>query len=95
MVVPHVDRALLVSVEDSLGVAIDGASVQLQKDIFDQTKTTNSLTCATPGQAFWNGLDGGIYTLTVSKAGYTTSVGTVDVSLPWQNQSIILLPETP
>ncbi|OGJ15497.1 hypothetical protein A2585_01395 [Candidatus Nomurabacteria bacterium RIFOXYD1_FULL_39_12] len=95
LVVPHVDRALLVSVEDSLGVAIDGASVQLQKDIFDQTKTTNSLTCATPGQAFWNGLDGGIYTLTVSKAGYTTSVGTVDVSLPWQNQSIILLPETP
>ena len=92
VVVPHADRALLISVEDSLGVAIDGASVQLQKDIFDQTKTTNSFTCPTPGQVFWNGLESGTYTLTVSKAGYTTSVGTVDISLPWQGQNIILAP---
>ncbi len=91
--VPHADKALLISVEDSLGVAIDGASVRLQKDVFDQTKTTNSLTCATPGQAFWNGLGSGIYTLTVSKAGYTTSVSPVDISLPWQSQSIILTPQ--
>lgn len=93
--VPHVNRALLISVEDALGVAIDGANVQLQKDVFDQTKTTNSLTCATPGQAFWNSLAGGIYTLTISKTGYTTSVSTVDISLPWQNQNITLLPATP
>ena len=92
VVVPHADRALLISVEDSLGVAIDGASVQLQKDIFDQTKTTNSFTCPTPGQVFWNGLESDTYTLTVSKAGYTTSVGTVDISLPWQSQNIILAP---
>jgi len=90
--VPHVDKALLISVEDSLGVAIDGASVRLQKDVFDQTKTTNSLTCPTPGQIFWNGLEDGAYTLTVSKAGYTTSVSAVDISLPWQSQSIILAP---
>jgi hypothetical protein len=93
--VPHTDKALLISVEDSLGAAIDGATVQLQKDVFDQTKTTNSMTCATPGQVFWNGLVSGTYTLTVSKAGYTTFVGTVDVSASWQNQNITLLPATP
>lgn len=90
--VPHVGKALLVSVEDSTGNAIDGASVHLESAGFDQTKITNSLPCATPGQVFWNNLASGTYTLTVSKAGYQDSVSPVDTSAAWQNQNIILMP---
>src|SRR3989344_3955645 len=83
--VPHTDRALLVSVKDSGGVAIDGATVRLQKSGFDETKITNSNpTCATPGQVFWNGLSGGTYTLTISKIGYQTSISSVDMAPAWQ-----------
>lgn len=92
VVVPHLDNALLVSVEDSLGNPVDGADVQLQKDEFNQNKTTNSLPCSTPGQVFWNGLVGGTYTLTVSKTGYTTSVSSVDISASWQEINITLTP---
>jgi prepilin-type N-terminal cleavage/methylation domain-containing protein len=91
--VPHIDKALLISVEDSALNAIDGATVRLQKDEFDETKTTNSLSCATPGQVFWNGLEGGIYTLTISKTGFQTYINnTLDVSPAWQNQNITLTP---
>lgn len=90
--IPHVNRALLVSVKDSSNTAIDGASVRLQKGVFDETKTTNSGSCPTPGQVFWNGLASGTYTLTVSKAGYQNSVSSVDVSPSWQNQNITLTP---
>ncbi len=90
--VPHASNALLVSVEDPSGVAIDGATVQLQKGIFDETKTTSLLgTCPTPGQVFWNSLEGGTYTLTVSKAGYQTTIVNFPAS-SWQHQRIILNP---
>lgn len=93
VVVPHVNRALLVSVKDSLGNPIDGATVRLQKSGFDQTKNTNSGTCATPGQAFWNGLASATYTLTVSKTGYTTYTNNaLNISSSWQNQTITLTP---
>ncbi len=92
VVVPHVDKALLVSVMDANGVAIDGASVQLTSTTFDQTKTTNSGTCETPGQVFWNGLPNENFTMTVTKAGYQTSItGPFSVSA-WENQNIILTP---
>lgn len=91
--VPHVTRAILISVKDSTGIAIDGATVRLQKSGFDQTKTTNSDSCATPGQVFWNGLVSGTYTLTVSKAGYATYTNnTLSISAAWQNQNITLTP---
>lgn len=90
--VPHVNRALLVSVKNSTGTAIDGATVRLQKSGFDQTKTTNSGACATPGQVFWNGLASGTYTMTITKAGYQTSVTSVDMTPNWQNQTITLNP---
>ncbi|MEK9181928.1 MAG: prepilin-type N-terminal cleavage/methylation domain-containing protein [Patescibacteria group bacterium] len=90
--VPHVNRAILVSVKDSLNIAIDGATVRLEKIGFDETKTTNSLPCPTPGQVFWNGLPVGAYTLTVSKTGYQTSVSSIDMSPSWQNQTITLSP---
>ncbi len=91
--VPHVNRALLVSVKDSNNVAIDGATVRLQNGGFDETKTTNSGVCATPGQVFWNGLASGTYTLTVSKAGYQIYTdNSLSVSASWQNQTITLTP---
>src|SRR3989344_7502605 len=92
IIVPHVDGALLVSVQDFSNVAIDGASVHLDKIGFDETKTTNSDPCATPGQVFWNGLETGTYTLTISQTGYQTSISTVDISTNWQNQNITLIP---
>ncbi|MBP6883956.1 MAG: carboxypeptidase regulatory-like domain-containing protein [Candidatus Pacebacteria bacterium] len=91
--VPHVNMALLVTVKDSANNPIDGATVRLQKSGFDQTKTTNSGTCPTPGEVFWNGLASGTYTLTVSKAGYTTSINNaLSISTAWKNQTVILGP---
>ena len=91
--VPHINRAFLVSVKDSANVAIDGATVRLEKSGFDETKTTNSGTCATPGQVFWNGLASGTYTLTISKAGFQTYTDTaLDMSSTWQEQTITLIP---
>ena len=92
VVVPHVDRALLVSVKDSLGNAIDDATVRLQKTGFDETKATNSAACVTPGQIFWNGLSGGTYTMTVSKTGFTTNVSSPSISSAWQQVTITLSP---
>ncbi|HEY4502872.1 MAG TPA: hypothetical protein VJC14_00320 [Candidatus Paceibacterota bacterium] len=90
--VPHVSRALLVTVKDTNNATIDGAIVQLEKSGFDETKTTNSGVCPTPGQVFWNGLVSSTYTMTISKAGFQTSVTSVDVSPQWQNQTITLTP---
>ena len=91
--VPHVNRALLVSVQTSAGVTIDGATVRLQKSGFDQTETTNSGSCATPGQVFWNGLASGTYTITVTKTGYQTNItSNYSVSSNWQSKVITLSP---
>jgi len=92
VVVPHASRALLVSVKDFLGEPIDGATVQLTRTGFNESKNTNGGPCSTPGQAFWNGLASGTYTLTVSKSGYDTYTNNaLSVSVDWQNQVITLL----
>lgn len=90
--VPHVNRALLISVKDAANNPIDGATVRLQKTGFDETKTTNSGACPTPGQAFWNGLASGTYDMTISKAGFQTSVSSISVSANWNSQIITLNP---
>ena len=46
--------------------------------------------CTPPGQVLFQGLAAGTYTLTVSKAGYTTSVTSVTVSDDWQNETVPL-----
>ncbi|MCX6752926.1 MAG: carboxypeptidase regulatory-like domain-containing protein [Candidatus Nomurabacteria bacterium] len=91
--VPHVNMALLVSVKDANNIPIDGATVTLTKTGFNQTKTTNSGACATPGQTFWNGLASGTYTLTVSKIGYQTNTNSaLSISTAWKNQIVTLTP---
>ncbi len=93
IVVPHINSALLVSVEDSTNTAIDGATVRLQKNGFDQTKVTSSGACPAPGQVFWNGLASDTYTLTVSKDGYQSYTNNAfNISTNWENQDIILTP---
>ncbi len=92
IVVPRINKALLVSVKDQNNLAVDGATVNLVKGIFNETKTTNSDTCATPGEAFWNGLGGGTYTLVVSSPKYKISVTNIKISSSWQVENIILTP---
>lgn len=90
--IPHLEKALLVSVQDAAGVPIDGASVELVGLAFSDTKTTSALgACPTPGQVFWSGLADGDYTLTVSKAGYQNDVSNFTLS-SWQHKNIILNP---
>ena len=89
---PHLDNAIFITVKDELGTPLDGASVRLTGPSFDETKTTNSGTCPTPGQVFWNGLLAGSYTLTVSQTGYQDYVETIDMSVPWQQKNVVLIP---
>jgi len=89
---PHLDKALMVSVQDNNGAPIDGATVELQRVGFVETKNTNSGACPTPGQVFWNGLLDGTYTLTVSKSGYQDSIASFPLSSAWQHRNLILLP---
>jgi len=88
----HLDNAILVSVKDDMGLPVDGASVRLEGNSFDETKTTNSGTCPTPGQTFWNGLVSGTYTLTVTQIGYQTFSESIDITTSWQKKDVILTP---
>ena len=94
-IIPHIDKALLISVKDINDNPIDGSLVQLQKGNFDENKITNSGLCPTPGQVFWNGLANGTYNLTISKEGYQTTMSSVNINLSWQNKEIILDYEIP
>lgn len=53
---------------------------------------TYASTCTPPGQVFFSDLDGGTYTLTVSKDGYQEQVLPVDVNTGGVNQIIELSP---
>ena len=69
--VSNAPHTLRVSVLDSLGRPISGADVRLQRSGYDVSQDTN--TC---GQTFFTGTlsDNSDYTLTVSRAGYTSEV---------------------
>jgi hypothetical protein len=88
---PHIGNTILISVKDSSGVPINGASVTLTKTGFEETKETGLATCNTPGQVFWNGLASGTYTLSVSKDGYREETQTFSASA-WLNEIITLNP---
>lgn len=47
---------------------------------FSDVSFTYTNSCSPPGQAFFNGLNSGTYTLNVSLSGYATASGDVDVS---------------
>jgi hypothetical protein len=88
---PHTGNAILISVKDSSGMPINGASVTLTKTDFEETKETGLATCSTPGQVFWNGLATGTYTISVMKDGYQEETRTFSASA-WLNETIILNP---
>lgn len=48
--------------------------------------------CTPPGQVVFSGLGAGTYDIQVSKAGYTTSNTSVDVSDDWTEKQVILAP---
>jgi hypothetical protein len=61
-------NSLLVSVRDSAGAAVPGATVTLSRTGFSSTKASSSC-----GGAYFGGITASsAYTITVSKAGYTT-----------------------
>lgn len=65
-------NSVLVSVRDSAGVAVPNATVTVSRTGFTQTVTTSSC-----GGAYFGGLTSATtYTITVSKAGYTTDTNT-------------------
>lgn len=65
-------NSVLVSVRDSAGVAVPGATVTVSKSGYTGTVTTSSC-----GGAYFGGLtSAATYTITVSKAGYTTDTNT-------------------
>jgi prepilin-type N-terminal cleavage/methylation domain-containing protein len=68
------------------------ASSTVTPSVTEVSFTFSSL-CVPSGQAVFNGLADGIYTLTASKTGFQTYTDNINVSIPWQQQDIILQPE--
>lgn len=65
----HTANSLLIDVKNSAGITLAGASVRLTKGgSYDETIATD--TC---GQAFFDGLTNGNYSVSVSLSGYATS----------------------
>lgn len=73
---PHVDHTLLVSVEDSQGAMVVGATVRLQHapSGYDQTVSTSFT-----GQSFFSPLSAFQYSVTISAQGYETQTFPLDV----------------
>lgn len=75
---PSTENSLLVSVKDAeTGSAIEGATVALQRNLFNEVKTTgeNQQECYPLGQVFYAGLDAAQdYRLEVSMAGYESQL---------------------
>lgn len=68
------------------------ASTTLTPNISDISMTFSSL-CVPPGQVAFSGLSSGAYTLSITLAGYQTYSASVNISAPWQLESISLLPQ--
>src|SRR3989344_4077226 len=64
-VLPLTTHTLLVDVRSNAGALLQGATVELSKTGYDEMLTTSSC-----GQAFFEGLENDIYTVTVSGSGY-------------------------
>ncbi len=91
IIAPHNNNAILLSVKDAAGNPIDGASVEIAKTGFDETKTTNSGICPTPGQVFWSGLSNGTYNISITKDGYQPYTDTFNTSA-WKELDVTLTP---
>jgi len=75
-VLPYTASTLLVDVRSSTETSLSGAAVQLYKTGYDTTITSSAC-----GQAFFENLTAGTYSISVSRAGYQTFTSSnVDVS---------------
>lgn len=70
---------------------LDNQSTTTSPNISDISFTFTS-SCTPPGQVEFSGLPLGTYNLNLSKTGYVTQDVSVDISSPWQSQSIIMQP---
>lgn len=73
-VAPNAEQTLLITVEDSVEVAIAGATVHIVKDdlSIDLSQSTN-----TSGQTFFTPLTPGQYDISIAAGGYTSYSGTL------------------
>ena len=69
------------------------ASTTFTPSVSDVQFTFTS-SCVPPGQVIFQGLANGTYTVTVSKAGYTTATDsvTVNAGTPWQEKQVSIGP---
>ncbi len=65
---PNTSNAILVTVHDSTGAIVTGATVTLSKSGFTQDVDTSSC-----GASYFGALSSGTYTVTIAKSGYTTT----------------------
>ncbi len=65
---PATTNTALVSIRDTAGVPVPGASITLSRTGFTQTVTSSNC-----GTAYFGGLTSGTYTVTATKTGYTTA----------------------
>jgi len=80
----HQINTLLVTIEDSGGQPLVGATVRLYKTGYDKSKLTSN-----SGQVFFSPLTYATYNLEITMSGYQTWTGEVDVS--GQSEQIILM----
>lgn len=73
-------------------IYLSTASTTYTPNVGEISFTFSSL-CVPPGQVMFSGLDNDSYTLTISKSGYQTSVENINISQPWQQHEITLMPE--
>jgi prepilin-type N-terminal cleavage/methylation domain-containing protein len=72
-------------------VFLDSNSTSITPNISDISFTVTSL-CTPPGQVVFSGLLSGMYTINVTKSGYSNNSVDASISSSWKEQEIILTP---
>jgi hypothetical protein len=84
---PHQTNTCLITVKDSSGQSIIGASVKLYRTGYSKTKLSSD-----SGQAFFSPLNTGTYNLEVKAAGFTDYAGQIDIAGQFEQIIIMILP---
>ncbi len=73
-------------------LALFSTAVATSTPILSGVSFTYTSSCIPPGQVMFSGLSTGLYNITVSRGGYTSWSGSVNISSGWQSQTINLGP---